>query len=230
MAAAATAAGLVRRPALCRPKPILGRLPLATVEPSLVGFERGDRLALSLAADAAGLAWPGGSCALTCDDPVAQIAAIEAELRPRWVWWSADTALQLARAGVRVATCWDLVAVHRLLFGGWRAEPALIWAALHDLPAESLPGVGQLDLLGQDGEEGTDPENPVRPDGHLRPEWSVTGWRRDPARLVRWAATALAAAGADVVITELPHLIERAEAVARSISRQTDRRAFVQEL
>ena len=28
-------------------------------------------------------------------------------------------------AGVRLATCWDVAAVHRLLFGGWRAEPGV---------------------------------------------------------------------------------------------------------
>ena len=32
--------------------------------------------------------------------------------------------------GVRVATCWDLVAVHRLIFGGWSSDPEVIWAAL----------------------------------------------------------------------------------------------------
>ena len=42
------------------------------------------------------------------------------------------------------------------------------------------------------------------------------------------AATALAAAGADIVISELPHLAERAEGVARSIVQQTGRRAIVQ--
>ena len=53
--------------------------------------------------------------------------------------------------GLRVATCWDLAAVHRLLFGGWRADPDLVWAALHDLPVRDVPAMGQLDLLARSG-------------------------------------------------------------------------------
>lgn len=158
------------------------------------GLGRAELIALSITDTGLGLAWPGGQWSAGVVDPVAEVAAIEAELRPRWVWWSAATPTRLTRAGLRVATCWDLVAVHRLLFGGWRAQPGLIWAALHDLPPESLPGVGQLDLLGHRGDEGTDLADPVRPDGHLRPEWVDGGWAREPARLARWAATALAAA------------------------------------
>ena len=44
------------------------------------------------------------------------------------------------------------------------------------------------------------------------------------------AAWALAKAGADVVITELPRYLERAEATAEQIERETGRRAFVQPL
>jgi len=32
--------------------------------------------------------------------------------------WSQDDARELVTRGVRVATCWDVAAVHRLLFGG----------------------------------------------------------------------------------------------------------------
>ena len=159
------------------------------------GFRRGDLLALCVVTDrAVGLAWQAGQWSAETD-PLPLLTELETQLRPRWVWWSADTPLALTRAGLRVATSWDLAAVHRLLFGGWRAEPALLWAALHELPADSLPGTGQLDLLGSGGEEGTDPEDPVRPDGHLRPEWSGGGWQRDQTRLARWSATALLAAG-----------------------------------
>ena len=107
------------------------------------------------------------------NDMVATIQAIESEIRPRWVVWSNSTALSLVRSGVRVATCWDVAAVHRLLFGGWRAEPARVWAALHDLPLDSIPALGQLDLLGggSDSADGAgDPEHPVQGDGHLRPD------------------------------------------------------------
>ena len=36
--------------------------------------------------------------------------------------------------------------------------------------------MGQLGLLDDHGDEGDDPEQPVRPDGHLRPEWVTGGW------------------------------------------------------
>jgi len=162
------------------------------------GLVRGGFLALSLADERGepgiGIAEPsGGQWALATGRPAAAVARLEAEFRPRWVWWSQQTPLELARAGVRVATCWDLVAVHRLIFGGWRADPALIWAALHDLDPASMPTTGQLDLFDSAGDEGTDPEDPIRPDGHLRPEWAGGGWARDPRRLAGWARTALRA-------------------------------------
>ncbi|HET6209969.1 MAG TPA: DNA polymerase [Jatrophihabitans sp.] len=160
------------------------------------GFGRGDFLALCLpepaGSGAVGCAWDGGEWA-SATAGLAQLTEVESALRPRWVWWDSGTPHQLAAAGLRVATCWDLTAAHRLLFGGWRAGPATIWAALHDLGAESLPAVGQLDLLGPGGDEGTDPDDPVRPDGHLRPEWAGGGWQRTPERLSRWAGLALAA-------------------------------------
>lgn len=159
------------------------------------GQARGGFLALSLAPERGlGLAEPGGQrWTLATAEPAGVVAALEQEFRPRWVWWSQQTPIELTRHGVRVATCWDLVAVHRLLFGGWSSEPALIWAALHDLDPASAPGTGQLDLFGDAGDEGTDPEDPVRPDGHLRPEWCGGGWTRSPERLARWAQTALRA-------------------------------------
>jgi DNA polymerase I len=81
------------------------------------------------------------------DEVAAIVGAVDDEVQPRWVWWSIDTAIVLVRAGVRVARCWDVAAVARLLFGGSRADPALVWAQVHDLPLESLPAPGPLDLL-----------------------------------------------------------------------------------
>ena len=159
------------------------------------GFERGGFLGLSLAPGRGlGVAESGGGrWAVPTTEPATVVAQLEQQFRPRWVWWSQQTPIELTRKGVRVATCWDLVAVHRLIFGGWASDPALIWAALHDLDPDSAPATGQLDLFGDAGDEGTDPEDPVRPDLHLRPEWAGGGWAAHPARLARWAATALAA-------------------------------------
>jgi DNA polymerase-1 len=156
-----------------------------------LNVDRGERLAIAIA--------PSGEVGLCAHDTawtmpaataIAELSAIEAALRPRWTWWSQDVPAALIRSGLRVATCWDLAAVHRLLFGRWRADPGRIWAALHDLDEASLPGTGQLDLLGASGDDGDDPEQPVRPDLHLRPEWVSGGWVRTPERVARWAALA----------------------------------------
>ncbi len=79
---------------------------------------------------------------------VADVAAADAELRPRWVFWSQETARALTERGVRVATCWDVAAVHRLLFGGWRADPRYVRACLHGEAPESVPvASGEPDLF-----------------------------------------------------------------------------------
>ncbi len=68
------------------------------------------------------------------------LAEIERRCAPRWVWWSAPTtaAVPLA-AWVRLGACWDLAAVHRLLHGGRRDDPAAVWAAAAGLPAPPPP-------------------------------------------------------------------------------------------
>jgi DNA polymerase-1 len=114
------------------------------------------------------------------------IAAVERTIRPRWVLWSADTAAALVRSGIRVATAWDVAAVHRLLAGGWRNDPARVWAYLHGLDRQHTPVAGQLDLMG--GDAGDDADQPVRPDGYLRAEWVDGSWRRSSTDAAAWAA------------------------------------------
>lgn len=127
-------------------------------------------------------------------DALDVVRAVDQALRPRWVVWSQDTATVLVAADVRVATAWDLAAVHRLLFGGWRAEPGRIWARLHGLPSADVPVLGPVDLFSQDDGE-DDADGPIRADGHLRPGWTAGGWAEGPDRLVRWAELAVTAAG-----------------------------------
>lgn len=126
-------------------------------------------------------------------DPVGFIAEHERADPPRWVWWDRSAPEQLVEHHVTVGRCWDIITVHRILHGGWRTSPGLVWAWLHDLPADSLPTMGQLDLLHDfvDGAEEGDPDDPVRPDGHLRPEWTSGGWAASPERLERWAGLTL---------------------------------------
>ena len=158
------------------------------------GVDRGVHVGLALVTGLGlGLAVDDRTWALPNVDPVTVVAEIEHVLHPRWVWWSQETAAILVAAGVRVAMCWDVAAVDRLIFGGWRSDPAHAWARLQGLKGESIPSVGQLDFLATHVDDGDD-ENPVRPDGHLRAEWAAGAWSRTPQRLASWAATALAAA------------------------------------
>ncbi len=175
------------------------------------GVSRGGLLGLAVAdgdngSGAGGLATTAGRWAV----PDSAIGPLEEELRPRWVVWSGDTAATLAARGVRLATCWDIAAVHRLLFGGWQAGPGLAWARLRGL--DTAPEAGPPDLfhLADDG----DPEAPVDPGGHLRPDWVNGGWAASPARMARWAELAVTVAGLQQQALAGP----RAVATARSES------------
>lgn len=180
------------------------------------GVQAGDHVGLALA-PALGVALATTGAArpwLTSElDPAQVVADVEAALRPRWVVWSAGTTAALVRRGVRVATCWDLAAVQRLLVGGWRADPAVVWAASHDLPIDGVPEEPPLDLFTEVDDA---PDVPVRPDGYLRPAWAGGGWAEAPARLARWAELALV-----VAARQREHLGElggRALATARAES------------
>ena len=151
------------------------------------GVNRGDLVglvispALGLGLATADRSWPVAGPGLA-----AGVGRADEALRPRWVLWSGQTAARLVADGVRLATCWDIGAAHRLLFGGWRADPGWAWARLRGLATDTMPAVGPLDLFGMG--EG-DASDPVAPDGHLRPEWVSDGWSDSPERMARWAAT-----------------------------------------
>ena len=155
------------------------------------GVSRGELVALVIS-PALDLGLAAGDSSWTVKGVAAEIGRADEELRPRWVLWSGQTAARLVGAGVRLATCWDIAAAHRLLFGGWRADPGWTWARLHGLATDTMPADGPLDLFGMDvGDTG----DPVAPDGHLRPEWVSGGWSDSPERMARWAALALDLAG-----------------------------------
>ena len=156
----------------------------------VAGFPRGGLLAVaSRPGVGIGLAGHDIRLSAAADDPFAVVREIDDALRPRWVWWSIDTPLALTEAGVRVATCWDIAAVHRLLFGGWRADVARIWSTMHGLSADSIPIAGQLDLAGGHGGDVT---SPLRADGHLHADWIAGAWADSPDHLGQWAAATLA--------------------------------------
>lgn len=182
------------------------------------GFRRGELLAVDVAIGVGvGLAHSGGRLHEACADPVEVLRDVEDQFRPRWVWWSIDTPRALTEAGLRVGTCWDLGAVHRLLFGGWRADPARVWGALHGLPSSTIPAAGQLDLTGSDCGESDDGE-PVRPDGHLRADWVAGRWADSPEHLAAWAEIALRACSLQQDALGALHVAGRPLSTARSES------------
>jgi DNA polymerase family A len=151
------------------------------------GVGRGDPVALVVATGLVVAAAPGGAR----ETSLPEIAAADAGSRPRWVVWSPATASACVSAGVRLATCWDIAAVHRLLFGGWRADPALVWARLHGL---DTPGVAAPDGTPDLFDMTDDSADPVDQDGQLRQSWASGGWADSVPRAIRWAALALEAA------------------------------------
>ena len=140
-----------------------------------------------------GAAWASvdGSTGFVATDDVCEVLDRFVErVAPRWVWWSKETAARLLDLGIRPSKCWDLSAVHRLVHGGWRCEPAHVWAAVNGLDPARLPDRPTIDLFHQEHDDG-DPDEPVRPDGHLRHDWAEGAWSDAPARMVAWAELAV---------------------------------------
>jgi len=159
------------------------------------GVARGSRVGLTVS-PAGEIGFAVRDARLSITGPLAAVAVgrLDEQLRPRWVCWSNSTATALLTRSVRLATCWDIVAVHRLLRGGWRADTGRVWAQLNGLDHHTMPTMGQLDLLGSEGDDGGNTEDPVRPDGYLRPEWLAGGWADSPQRAAQWAGVAWRAA------------------------------------
>ncbi len=134
----------------------------------------------------------GGEMRWEPSSAVAGIDDVERAVGPRWVWWTSATPELLVAAGFRPARCWDIDAVHRLLHGGWRAGPAITWAAAHGLGADDLPTVAPIDLftVAATADPG-DGDQPIRTDGHLDPTWVEGGWHNSVDRLTTWATLAL---------------------------------------
>ncbi len=145
---------------------------------------------------------------------LADAARLEEQAHPRWVVAEAAAGLgDLVEAGVPIARVWDTAQAHRLWQGGWRAEPAFAWACAHDLPRppppperlsaqpDQSPSLFDLDLTDLDpdsaaGQPNPDPDEPVGPDGGLRPgafgDWAAG----NPARVLalgRWLGRLAAA-------------------------------------
>ena len=141
-----------------------------------------------------GFACRGKQQGVATEDPASLIGHIDMLWSPRWVWWGRETSDLIAAAALPIDRCWDVLTVHRLLHGTWRATLGEVWAQLDGLPLETLPQMGQLGLLDAAADEG-DPDTPRLPNGHLRPEWITGAYGANPERLAAWAGLTLDAQG-----------------------------------
>ncbi|WP_377641889.1 DNA polymerase [Oryzobacter terrae] len=132
-----------------------------------------------------------GARTLPLAEAVAEVRRVEDARSPRWVWWSAaDAATEVVAAGIAAARAWDVAEAHRLLHGGWAAEPGVAWALAHGLSAGDVAAPPTGDLFELVSDRGpTDADAATLPDGHLRGDHAE--WLRDPAHLEAWARAAL---------------------------------------
>lgn len=154
----------------------------------------------------------------TIADGIDVVARLDVDVSPRWVVWSQGTAAALVGRGVRLTRAWDLVAVHRVLFGGWSSDAGRIWAASRSLDAAAIPHEREPNLFHQPDPAAVESLDAVDDDGYLRPEWVAGAWTAPVERLGVWAALALDLAGAQLALLEGLPDPGRAAATARSES------------
>lgn len=129
--------------------------------------------------------------AVGLDDLLVELSAGEAA-GTRWVCWSAAAVLPpIVARGLRPARLWDVAEAHRLLAGGWRADPGVAHALAHGLPIGEVPAPTGGDLFDLVSLEGQDEESLVTAGGFLRPDAVSGTWLTSPARLALWAESAL---------------------------------------
>jgi DNA polymerase I len=127
----------------------------------------------------------GGERWAVAGDPATLVRELTEKHRPRWVWWDAATTAR-PLVDVRIGSCWDLAAVHRLIYGGHRADPAVAWAAARGLDEPEPRRNGEPTLF----DEPTPPaDSPVLPGGQLHPEWCEQSFA-SPDQAASWAELA----------------------------------------
>lgn len=131
------------------------------------------------------------------DELVPVVAELDAAGARFAVWSFGSVAPALLGAGVRLTRLWDLAEVHRILHGGWAADPARVWAVAAGLDPDGVPAPPSGDLFDLLGAPGSDPEDGplVREDGYLRGDAGLPARLADPVRVREWARAALACAG-----------------------------------
>ena len=158
-----------------------------------------DLVAVCFGSDISALAGEGVSRVGSHGEIAREVALMEGDRHPRWVFWSAQAEAEpLVRNGIHVDRCWDIAEAHRILVGGRAADPDVAWATVCRLGTSDMPratGGDLFDFASEDhpGDQG-DPDSPVRSDGYLRPEALTGTWQNSPARALAWARVAADAA------------------------------------
>lgn len=128
---------------------------------------------------------------------LSEVEEADRTVRPRWVTWSGATAAACLRAGVRLSTCWDIAAVHRLAEGGWRADRALVLARQNGTP-DPPPVTAMRDLF-------ADEDEPDLPADAARLALDTARRQRDRIGAGVMIQTAFAESAAELLCAELSH-------------------------
>ncbi len=118
-------------------------------------------------------AGPGLNEAWAPGEVPSRVGEVSESVGPRWVVWSADSALRsVVAARIDVTRTWDLAEAHRLLHGGWWATPSHVWAACRGLPSTDVPLPRRARDAAFDGDlfdaAQLEADGPLTPPGHLR--------------------------------------------------------------
>jgi len=137
---------------------------------------------------------PGRDEPIALDRLASYVSAVDREESPRWLVWSASSALRgVLAAGVDVVRTWDLAEAHRIIHGGWWATPGQVVAGCRGLNEDDVPTRRAPRLSGFDGDlfdvAAVDDSSLFTADGHLRAD--VSSWATDPGRLRELAQLAL---------------------------------------
>lgn len=123
----------------------------------------------------------------TADALASRLQELQDDDPTRLCWWDRSVAEALVRAGVRIRRCWDVQEAHRLLVGGWSADPDEVWAAASGLPLPGRPARPTGDLF----DEPSDAAAPlIRADGYLDPQ-VLTGELPRADQIDAWAGALL---------------------------------------
>lgn len=131
------------------------------------------------------------------------------------VWSAARDLADVVAAGAVPARVHDLAEVHRILHGGWRADPGRVWAAAAGLDRGGVPDAPTDDLFAA-LVAGPGEEDLFTGEGYLRADAVAGSWTVTDDRLAAWARAALECAGRQM--EQLAALSARAVSLAASES------------